>query len=116
MAAELRKRQEEICRKYDLPWTPAPDHLKVGVADNVRSGLRPFNGLRHPPEGDTTGWYIWAGAEPSQDPDFFKSLHVRHLTEWCPDVLPYLGLPPGSRFLIAPNHEDVWEDESLLNV
>jgi hypothetical protein len=28
----------------------------------------------------------------------------------------FLGLPPGWRFLIAGEHEDVWEDPSLLNV
>ena len=34
--------------------------------------------------------------------------------EWCPAVLPYLSLPPGFRFLIAPDYEDVWEDAALL--
>lgn len=116
MAVDLRKAQERVCKKYGLPWTEAPSNLKVGIAENVKTGLTPINGLRHPPEGDTTGWYIWAGEEPSKDPHFFKPLHVEHLAEWCPSVLPYLGLPPGSRFLIAPNHEDVWEDESLLAV
>ncbi|WP_434048948.1 MULTISPECIES: immunity protein Imm33 domain-containing protein [Sorangium] len=27
----------------------------------------------------------------------------------------FLGLPPGWRFLIADEHEDVWKDPSLLN-
>jgi len=112
----VRRQQERICRKYRVPWIDAPSDLKVGVAKNVKTGLQPVNGLRHPPEGDTTGWYIWAGEECSSDPDFFEPLHVKHLTEWCPGVLPYLGLPPGSRFLIAPGHEDVWKDRDLLNV
>jgi hypothetical protein len=115
-AADLKKAQLEVCKKYRLPWTESPSKLKVGIADNVKTGLMPINGLRHPPQGDTTGWYIWAGEEPSSAPNFFKPLHVEHLAEWCPAVLPYLGLPPGSRFLIAPNHEDVWEDKSLLAV
>jgi hypothetical protein len=74
--------------------------LKVGIALNVRDGLMPVNGLRHPPQADTVGWYIWAG-ELSSYPDFFKPLHVEHLPDWCPAVLRYLGLPPGWRFLIA---------------
>jgi hypothetical protein len=111
-----RREQEKICSKYRLQWVEAPEHLKVGIAENVKTGLLPINGLRHPPEGETTGWYIWAGEEPSSDPTFFKPLHVEHLAEWCPAVVPYLGLPPGSRFQIAPNHEDVWEDEALLKV
>jgi hypothetical protein len=115
-AKDLKRAQEEVCKKYRLPWTESPLRLKVGIADNVKTGLMPINGLRHPPEGDTTGWYIWSGEEPSSDPNFFKPLHVEHLAKWCPGVLPYLGLPPGSRFLIAPNHEDVWQDKSLLAV
>lgn len=76
----------------------------------------PINGLRHPPEGDTTGWYIYAGESLSDEPDFFKPLHVKHLDEWCPQVKKYLGLAPGWRFLIAGDYEDIWYDESLLQI
>jgi hypothetical protein len=38
------------------------------------------------------------------------------LEEWAPLILKYLGLPPGSRFLITDDYEDVWEDKSLLNI
>ena len=74
----------------------------------------PINGLRHPIQGDTTGWYIWAGGEPSTAPDFFQPVHVAHLVEWCPLALKFLGLPPGWRFQVADGHEDVWEDPTLL--
>ena len=116
MTENERRGQEDVCRQHGLSWVEAPPHLKVGIAENVKTGLLPINGLRHRPQGDTTGWYIWAGGEPSSAPEFFKPLHVEHIREWCSAVVPYLGLPPGSRFLIAPNHEDVWEDKSLLDV
>lgn len=74
----------------------------------------PLNGLRHPPEEGTSGWFVWAGRELPDDPDFFVPLHVEHLDDWCPQVLPYLALPPGWRFLLAPGHEDVWHDPTLL--
>jgi hypothetical protein len=108
--------QQEVCEKYGTRWVAAPDHLKVGIARNVRSGLKPLNGLRHPPQGDTTGWYIWAGEEFSTAPDFFEPTHVAHLVEQCPAVLRFLGLPPGWRFLTADDYVDVWEDPKLLNV
>jgi hypothetical protein len=108
------EQQREVCRKYKTIWVATRSDLKLGIAQNVRDGLLPINGLRHTPVGDTTGWYIWAGGEPCDDPDFFVPLHVAHLGDWCPAVIPYLGLPPGWRFLIAPDHEDVWEDASLL--
>lgn len=78
--------------------------------------MLPLNGLRHAADGDTIGWYIWAGEELSQDPDFFEPVHVAHLAELCPAALPFLGLPPGWRFLVAGEHVDVWEDRSLLDV
>ncbi|MFN2545153.1 MAG: hypothetical protein ABR600_11395 [Actinomycetota bacterium] len=106
--------QRLVCERFRVTPFAAPADLKVGVAPNIKDGVWPLNGLRHPPEGDTTGWYIWAGEELSEAPDFFEPLHVGHLAERCPAVLPYLALPPGWRFLLAPDFEDVWQDPTLL--
>ncbi len=94
MGADVTGIQKKLCSEHGVPWRDSPSNLKVGIADNVRTGLLPINGLRHPPEGDTTGWYIWAGEELSTTPDFFKALHVEHLAEWCPRVMKFLELPP----------------------
>ena len=107
--------QIEICKKFGASFLESPNFLKVGISRNVRDGVLPINGLRHPPEGDTTGWYIWAGEEFSYKSDFFIPLHVEHLKDWCPEIIKYLGLAPGWRFLIAPSYEDVWQDNSLLS-
>jgi hypothetical protein len=48
--------------------------------------------------------------------DFFEPLHVSNLAARLPEVVPYLALPPGWRFLLAPGHEEVWYDGSLLKV
>jgi hypothetical protein len=112
------KSEEQIivCKKYNAPYVEAPSNLKVGISRNVKEGGWPVNGLRHPIDGDTTGWYIWAGEAYSDDPDFFVPLHVEHLKEWRPEILKYLGLAPGWRFLIGENeYEDVWEDPSLVS-
>ncbi len=77
----------------------------------------PINGLRHPVNGDDCGWYIWAGGRIDQsDPGFFSPMHVEHLVVSRPEIEPYLALPPGWRFQIAPGHEDVWFDADLLDV
>lgn len=109
---ELRKQQEELCGRFATAVMESPDELKVGISKNVREGAFPINGVRVQPENDTTGWYLWVG-EWSDDPDFFVPLHVKHLAEWCPVVIPYLLLPTGWRFQLAPNHEDVWLDETV---
>lgn len=114
---ELISKQKEVCEKYGFKFNPSDLHLKVGISLNVKENIQPIHALRHSPEGDTTGWYIWSG-EYSEDNDFFKPIHTVHLNEWCPLILPYLGLPPGCRVLIAEdgNYIDVWEDLTLLDV
>lgn len=109
--------QKALCEKFEAEYLPSPRGLKIGIASNVIDGLLPINGVRHPPEGDTTGWYVWAGGEPSDDPDFFKPLHVEHINDVCPAISGYLGLAPGWRFLIDTNgYEDVWFDKNLLDI
>jgi hypothetical protein len=78
-------------------------------------GQQPINGLRHPPRGDTSGWYVWAGETLSSAADFFQPVHAAHLGELLPAIIHYLGLPPGWRFQVAPGHEDVWFDATLLS-
>jgi hypothetical protein len=105
--------QKVVCSRFGTAYVESPSYLKAGVDPQVREGITPLNGLRHRPEGDTTAWYIWAGETLSGDPSFFQPVHVSHLAEWCPAVIPYLGLPPGWRFLVAPGQENVWFDETL---
>ncbi len=112
-AGEIAKKRHELALAHGYSPVPSPENQKVGIALNVRTALRPIHGVRCLPENGTTGWYIWAGGEMSEDLDFFKPLHVGHLVDWCPDVLPYLELPPGWRFLIAPGYEDVWFDPRI---
>jgi hypothetical protein len=107
--------QRQVCRRFDVEPEPPAQGTKLGVALNVRGVTQPLHGLRHPPEDGTNGWYLWRG-EYSQDPEFFVPLHIDHLDEWCPDAMPYLALPPGWRFLLAPDHEDVWFESSLLDI
>ena len=66
------------------------------------------------PTGDACGWYLWAGEELSERSDFFSPVHANHLATLRPEIVKYLALPPGSRFLFSPGYEDVWEDSSLL--
>jgi hypothetical protein len=106
----------EVCHRLGIEPAPFDFELKVGLSPNVREGVQPTNGLRHPPEGDTSGWYIWGGESWSDDPDFFEPVHAHHLLTIATEVVPYLYLPPGWRFLISPGYEDVWEDESLAQV
>ena len=90
---------------------------KLGASRSLVDGdwEWPIHGLRHPPEAGTSGWYVWTG-DLSEAADFFQPLHAAHLVERVPLLSRFLSLPPGTRFLLAPGHEDVWTDEALLKV
>lgn len=108
------KEQIAVCAKHNVTFTPTNAESKVGIAQNARDGQMPLNGLRLEAESGTTGWFIWAGEELSTADDFFVPIHAKHLPGCCPQVMKYLGLPPGWRFMIAVGHEDVWFDAKLL--
>jgi hypothetical protein len=109
--------QRTICERYGAEFYHTDPYQVIGVANNVQDKtLFPINGVRHPIEGQSTGWYVWRGDVLSTEDDFFKPHHVMHIHQICPEILAYLGLAPGWRFLIAPGYEDVWYDETLLQI
>ena len=118
MDIETTREQKELCHKYNADYFGCDQSLKIGIADKLPSSNgRVINGLRHRPESGTSGWYIYFGAEAmSSEDDFFKPMHVKHLKDRYPNIEKYLGLPPGWRFLIADDYEDVWYDENLLDI
>jgi hypothetical protein len=114
---EIIIKQKIVCEQYRALYVPSPFDKVIGVAiETLANGAKmPINGLRHSLESvQSTNWYIWGG-EYSEVDDFFKPMHISHLLELCPQVLCYLGLPPGWRFLFDDKqYEDIWYDEGLL--
>jgi|SRR5215469_12296831 len=105
--------QRALCVEHSVGYVPCLPESKLGFALST-TGKVPINGLRHPVENETNGWYIWCGEEFSDDSEFFAPLHASHVYEDYPEMATFLGLPPGYRFLLAPDYVDVWFDESLL--
>ena len=111
------REQKEICDKQHVDWTDIDINLFIGLADNVTTNEIPINGLRHPPQGTTCGWYIWAGGDIPDKDDFFKPVCIKHLRELKPEIIKFLGLPPGYRFQTDDKgYLDIWEDKKLLDV
>ena len=110
------KHEQTICEWAGVNPMKPEAGTKLGIAIET-IGKKPINGLRHQPEKGTNGWYIWCGEEFSEKADFFSPLHIEHLKDYLPEVIEYLDLPPGYRFLIDGNNwEDVWFDENLLKL
>lgn len=107
-------KQKEICLKHNSTWKPINKKLNVGASANLDKD--PINGLRHPNEKGTIGWFIWTG-EYSEADDFFQPICAEHLLQKRPDIIKYLGLDIGFRFLVDRNgYEDIWFDEKLKNI
>ena len=107
-------KQKEICTTHNSTWKPINKNLNVGSSANLDKD--PINGLRHPSEKGTTGWFIWTG-EYSEADDFFQPICAEHLLQKRQDIIKYLGLDIGFRFLADRNgYEDIWFDEKLKNI
>ena len=113
MTSSLISLQEQLCNRFGSAYLPLQPNGIVGISESALLRFVPLNGLRHPPEAETSGWFLWGGDYQESD-DFFQPMHWEHLVDRLPEVLPYLGLSPGWRFLLAPDYEDVWFDADLL--
>jgi hypothetical protein len=109
----LEEEQRRTCASLGSDFIASLPDSVCGVGRGFDSSQHPIHGLRHPPAAQSCGWYLWTG-EYRDDDNFFEPMHVTHLIETCPPVLCYLGLAPGWRFLLAPDHTDIWCDQSLL--
>lgn len=101
--------QINICEKYGLA-VLAPEGM-VAVALQTL-GQSPIYGARvELPEGGTVSWFIHCGEYSTAD-DFYKPVHAHHLDEMLPQVVNYLCLPTGAKFIIdTDGYEDVWMGE-----
>jgi hypothetical protein len=105
--------QAPVCARYGCELLIPDLELNVGVSRSIldgkwfNNGEWPIYGERFLPTATTNGWYLWTG-ENDGSVDFYVSVHAIHLETWVSDAIPYLGLPAGWSFVIAPGHEDVW--------
>jgi hypothetical protein len=111
---DLEEQQRSYCKQLNAQCVIPDPNSRVGFAIETQGRL-PINGLRHPPEGNMNGWYLWGGEELPSGDDAFSPVHPHHLIQLRPEVIKFLGLPPGYRFLVAGDTVDVWFDPSLLD-
>ena len=107
--------QDIICERFGVEPEHSHHDEKLGIALQTL-GMLPINGLRQRPENGTCGWYIWCGEQQGREADFYQPLHVSHIRNHLPEVERYLSLPPGYRFLVAGEHEEIWYDSALVDM
>ena len=118
MTDDILKEQKDVAERFGTKWSVCDPDLMVGISKEIGQKAYPIHGLRHSPEGDGTGWFIWAGGNeiPQDDNNFFSPTHAKHIFSDYPQIAKYLGLPPGWRFVIDDKgYEDVWFDDKIVN-
>lgn len=103
--------QKFNCMKFNSKFVQTSKNEMVAVAlDSL--GKIPITGIRNVlEEGENISCFFYCG-EFSEDDDFFKPIHISHLENYLPEVIPYLALGEGFRFVIdKQGHEDVWKEE-----
>lgn len=103
---QLEEQQQSYCKELNERCVPLSPDSRVGIALETQ-GKVPINGLRHPPEGNMNGWYLWPGEQFPSAADAFSPVQPHHLIDLRPEVIKFLGLPPGYRFLLADDVVDV---------
>jgi hypothetical protein len=117
--AKWTVQQSAVCQRFGAELVVPDLEMNSGVSANIidgawfNTGTWPLRGEHFLPTDTTTGWYVWAG-ENDESADYFKPVHTVHLETWCADAVPYLGLPSGWSFSLAPGIADVWFDEAFL--
>ncbi|MNM71117.1 hypothetical protein D3C81_827710 [compost metagenome] len=98
--------QAKVCKRYDVSPRAPEDRVAIALGtlkDNPIYGVR----VKLPEDG-TVSWFFYCG-EYSDAEDFYQVIHTRHLQEELPEVMNYLYLPEGSKFIIdREGYEDVW--------
>jgi hypothetical protein len=105
--------QRSACSKHGADFCSPLKGSRVGIALHTLD-LKPLNGMRVEPVGNTCGWYLWGGGDRSNADDFYSPMCVEHLIDKCPIAVPFLALPPGWRFLTDGEYVDIWYDAALL--
>lgn len=102
----INDKQQQICFRHGLPAQAPEAMVAVATASLDQS---PIYGTRIDlPENGTISWFIHCG-EHSDAADFYQPLHTAHLEKVLPQVLDYLALPNGAKFIIdRDGYEDVW--------
>jgi hypothetical protein len=107
--AELIQEQKLLCEEFGSQYIEVKGDDVIAVAvDTLQK--EPLVGIRKKAESENVSWFIYGG-ELAADLESFEMMTVRELQDILPDVLPYLALDIGYRFMIdQDDYEDVWKE------
>ena len=105
----INEKQQRICDKYGLPAQAPEAMVALAIGSLAQS---PIYGTRIAlPENGTVSWFFHCGEHDDAD-DFYQPVHASRLPDMLPQVVDYLALPSGAKFILdRDGYEDVWLEE-----
>lgn len=108
-AISVVREQSEICWQQNLiPLFPTFNQSVV-ISDGVYEG-KDVEGIRYDSPQDETGWYLITD-DYNDDIKSLKVVHFYHVAFARPDILKYLAIPFGYRFLMDEGEIEIRKDQ-----
>lgn len=86
---------------------------KLAISKGVYEGMN-CEGVRYPSPDHMTGWFITTNLY-NGNIDSLMVVHYYHSVFKRPDLLTYLALPHGFRFLKDASNSEAWFDEKVYS-
>ncbi|WP_077415941.1 hypothetical protein [Chryseobacterium sp. JV274] len=103
------REQSEICRQHNfIPLFPNFNQSVV-ISDGVYEGKN-IEGIRYDSPQDESGWYLITD-DYNDDIKSLKMVHFYHVAFARPDILKYLAIPFGYRFVMEIGNIEIRKNE-----
>ncbi|UKB81349.1 hypothetical protein [Chryseobacterium sp. MEBOG07] len=109
MAISVVRKQSEICWQQNLVPLFPNFNQSVVISDGVYEG-KDIEGIRYDSPQDESGWYLITD-DYNDDIKSLKMVHFFHVAFARPDILKYLAIPFGFRFIMKEGNIEIRKNE-----
>ncbi|WP_185247218.1 hypothetical protein [Chryseobacterium bernardetii] len=108
-AISVVRKQSEICLQQNLIPLFPNFNQSVVISDGVYEG-KDIEGIRYDSPHDESGWYLITD-DYDDNIKSLKMVHFYHVAFARPDILKYLAIPFGYRFIMKEGNIEIYKDD-----
>ncbi len=109
IAISIIRSQSELCSHYGLPTQFPNFNQMIVISDGVYEG-KDIEGIRYESPEHMSGWWLITD-DYDNNIESLKTVHFHHVVFARPDILKYLSLPFGYRFLMQNGNVEVYKND-----
>jgi len=103
--------QMTMCNKYSSKFLFPRINQKIVISDGIRDEY-PIEGVRYESPEHMSGWWLTSNLYDGNIVSL-KQIELHELILMRPELIKYLALDNGFRFILDKNGEDVWFDKDI---